>query len=99
MEKLFTYGTLQDPFIQQRVFGRVATMQHDTLEGFKKGIITLSGSTYFIAIREQGAKMSGKVLEATPEEMILLDEYETSAYTRIKVTLKSGITAWVYCRP
>ena len=99
MEKLFVYGTLQDPVVQKRVFGRVVTMRHDTLEGFKKGKIKLSSGTYFIAIPQKGASIDGTVLEATPEEIGLMDEYETSAYARTKVKLKSGGTAWVYCQP
>src|SRR5690242_4066903 len=99
MQHVFTYGTLQDPAIQLRVFGRVPVMHDDVLDGFKKGTIMFGSKEYFIAIKNPVSQIVGKVLEATTNEMKLMDEYETDAYKRSKVTLRSGKQAWVYCQP
>jgi hypothetical protein len=61
--------------------------------------VKINGNSYFIAIQATGAHLNGKVLIVTPAELILMDEYETSAYIRVLVTLQSGLEAWVYCRP
>ena len=97
MEKLFTYGTLQIPEIQQRVFGRIVGLKSDTLDGFFKTDITLHDGTFFIIVEQPGSQVEGQVIEVTPEELGLIDRYETDAYRRIRVTLNSGDSAWVYC--
>ncbi len=97
MERLFTYGTLQDPAVQQRLLGRVANMRADTLLDFKKVQIEINGSYYFIAVKSKGTRLSGKVLAVTKEEIIRMDEYETDAYRRVKTRLESGLVAWLYC--
>lgn len=97
MEKLFTYGTLQIPEIQQRVFGRVVNSTPDTLEGYYKTQITLHDGIFPIIVERTESSVNGQVIEVTPEELVLIDRYETSAYQRIRVILKSGDSAWVYC--
>ncbi len=97
MEKLFTYGTLQIPDIQQRVFGRVVSGTADTLDGWFKTDITLHDGTFPIIVAQSGSQVEGQVIEVTPEELVLIDRYETSAYRRVQVTLQSGASAWVYC--
>ncbi|HSE61405.1 MAG TPA: gamma-glutamylcyclotransferase family protein [Candidatus Saccharimonadales bacterium] len=99
MERLFTYGTLQDPEVQKQVFGRVADMHSDALKGYRKSVIKLKGKVYPIAVYDASSLIEGMTLEATQEEILMMDKYETSAYKRIEVTLASGQRAWVYCRP
>jgi hypothetical protein len=36
------------------------------------------------------------VFEITAEELAAADRYEVAEYTRVLVTLKSGVEAWVY---
>lgn len=98
MEKVFVYGTLQDPNVQKKVLKRTCVLEEDLLTGYRKGQVQINGNTYPIAIVSKNNKVHGKVLEATKEEVLLLDEYETAAYKRIRVSLASGQTAWVYCR-
>jgi len=98
MEQLFVYGTLRDPSIQQLVFGRAIPMQPDVLPGFKKTEIALTNGVFPIIVETSGSSVEGFVLKVTPEELARGDRYETSAYRRIRVTLKSGIEAWVYCQ-
>jgi gamma-glutamylcyclotransferase (GGCT)/AIG2-like uncharacterized protein YtfP len=99
MEKIFVYGTLQDPAVQQRVIGRVVTLRSDKLNGYKIGRVKINGNEYPIAIVSCTDQITGNVLEVTKKELLLMDEYETKAYKRISVTLASGQSAWLYCRP
>jgi len=98
MERIFTYGTLQDSAVQRRVFGRLADMQDDTLQDYKKERVQINDNYYFIAAQRTASRISGKVFEVTHKELRLLDAYETNTYRRVSVTLQSGLTAWVYCR-
>jgi len=97
MEALFVYGTLCDPLVQNRVFGRITQGQLDTLDGYRKGEITIDGSVYPIAITHSSGEISGEVLEVTSPELIEIDRYEGTEYRRIRVRLRSGRAAWVYC--
>ncbi len=96
MEHLFVYGTLQDPAVQQRVIGRIIAGKPDTLEGFFRSRIALGDGIFPIVIPRHGSSVDGLLLEVTPEELGRMDIYETRAYRRIWVTLKSGIETWVY---
>ena len=98
-ERLFVYGTLQIPTVQQVVFGRSILGMPDTLPGFRKSAINLEGHIYPIAVRDGDSHIDGFLLELTPEELARGDDYETSAYDRVRVILKSGTEAWVFCQP
>jgi gamma-glutamylcyclotransferase (GGCT)/AIG2-like uncharacterized protein YtfP len=98
-QRLFVYGTLQIPTVQQVVFGRSIMGLPDTLPGFRKSEINLEGHIYPIAVRDADSQIDGLLLELTSDELARGDEYETSAYDRVRVRLKSGIEAWVYCLP
>ena len=95
MEALFVYGTLKDPAVQQNVIGRVVSIVPDVLECYLKSTITINGKTYPIIVPGLG-NVEGFVISVTHDELRLLDEYETSAYKRKKVILKSGRSAWAY---
>ncbi len=97
MDSLFVYGTLQDPQVQARVYGRVTPGQPDTLPGYRRGEIALGGSVYFIAIEDASASISGLVLNVTSAELAEIDRYEGEDYRRVRVVLASGRSAWVYC--
>jgi gamma-glutamylcyclotransferase (GGCT)/AIG2-like uncharacterized protein YtfP len=43
-----------------------------------------------------GDEVAGMVFEITAEELAAADRYEVADYTRVNVTLKSGLRAWVY---
>lgn len=97
LDILFTYGTLQYPEVQHSVFGRVAQMTTDILDGFQKDQVFLSNN-YYPIIRVNPAKfVIGERMQVTPEELLFIDRYETSAYRRVRVKLRSGLSAWVYC--
>jgi len=42
--------------------------------------------------------IEGTVFSLTPEELQQADEYEADDYERIRVSLVSGTSAWVYVR-
>lgn len=97
MESLFTYGTLQDPDVQTRVFGRVVAGMPDTLPDFRRSTINIDGSVYFIAVADIGQAIDGQVIEVTANELQKIDIYEGPEYRRIHVRLATGRAAWVYC--
>ena len=97
MEPLFVYGTLRDADVQQRVYERTIPGEPDVLPGYRKAQIWLDGAYYPIAIPDPDSEIDGLVLELTPEEMARGDAYEGSEYRRLRVTLRSGLEAWVYC--
>lgn len=97
MERLFTYGSLQDPAVQQAVFGRITPGTRDTLEGYRKKSIKFDTGTYPIIFSDPNSSVEGEVISVTAQELAQIDRYETSAYRRIRVTLKSGDVVWVYC--
>lgn len=97
MEKLFVYGTLQDPATQISVFGRVTPGRPDNLPDFAKEEIVLDGTAYFTVRPRSGHTVSGMVLDVSIDELKRSDIYETDAYHRISVMLASGAAAWVYC--
>lgn len=98
MEKLFTYGTLQVPEIQQSVFHRTTHGKPDVLEGFERHMMLFGPQPYPIIEAKADSAVEGLVIEVTPDELDEIDRYETNAYRRIAVQLKSGTSAWVYCK-
>lgn len=99
MNRVFTYGTLQNPKIQLELFGRLLKGSQDKLKGFKKEQILISEQTYPILTPVQNkiqAIVEGVCYEMTEEDLVNCDAYEGIEYKRIKVTLNSGTKAWVY---
>ncbi len=96
MENLFVYGTLKEPEIQKKIFGRAAQGTPDVLPEYTRTSLEIQGSTYPIAVPKEGAVIQGMVIEVGLDELKLIDEFETTTYQRVKVTLKSGKTAWVF---
>jgi hypothetical protein len=104
---LFSYGTLQDKAVQMANFGRLLAGRPDKLPGYKllpitiedALVVALSGkSQHMIAKRSErsGDEVAGMVFEITAEELAAADRYEVADYTRVEVTLRSGVQAWVY---
>ncbi|MEM8927632.1 MAG: gamma-glutamylcyclotransferase family protein [Bacteroidota bacterium] len=97
MEYLFTYGTLRDPQVQRYVFGRILEGHPDILPQFRhfKNVVYKR----YDLVRPSEKKtdfVEGMAYALTKEELLSCDVYETSAYIRKVVVLKSGIKAWVY---
>ena len=97
MEKIFTYGTLQDEPIQQQVVGRLlGEGTPDTLRGYQMAKLQGIHMAYNIIIPATGETVEGRVYEVTQEELNKIDAYEGDAYMRVSATLMSNTRAWVY---
>lgn len=97
MEKLFTYGTLQDPDTQMRLLGRhLGEGKPDTLRGYRLAKLVGIHAAYSIIQPKPSATVAGIVHEVSADELERLDIYEGNAYLRVSVTLVSGTRAWVY---
>ena len=98
MEKLFTYGMLQDTKVQGNLFGHTLIGIPDTLTGYEhaEGIIEIEGGKYDVARIKAGSKIEGVVYELNKSELKIADKYEGKDYERIKVKLLSGAESWVY---
>ena len=104
---LFSYGTLQQPAVQQSMFGRLLHGHADELVGFEQGLfrvedpefVAQSGKAEHAMVKLNGrseSRVPGMVFELTDAELALVDAYEPAGYTRIATTLASGKEAWVF---
>lgn len=94
---LFVYGTLQDAAVQRRVYGRTVEGKPDTLYGYCRSQVWSGDDFYPIAVPDPDGIIDGLVLALTGDEMVRGDAYEGDEYRRLRVTLRSGVEAWVYC--
>ena len=92
---LFIYGTLQDDQVQRALLGRVAKRESASVSDYVRGTIHLN-TTYPIALPQTGATIFGSVITVTEKELEILDYYEGDAYTRQRVRLSDGSSAWIY---
>ncbi|UVM51549.1 gamma-glutamylcyclotransferase [Pseudomonas sp. B21-015] len=106
---LFSYGTLQDQAVQLSTFGRRLNGRSDNLPGYKQNLVEItdpavlaaSGKTHHPIVQESADlsdEITGTVFQITAQELVAADEYEVADYKRVRVTLKSGTSAWVYVR-
>ena len=104
---IFSYGTLQDPAVQEAVFGRRLPSLPDELPGFvldrvriiDPDVIAKSGSDEHPILRRSsaaGASVMGSALAVALEDVAKADAYEVADYRRIAVSLASGRNAYVY---
>ena len=105
MENLFSYGTLQSEQVQLAVFGRRLHGEPDALAGFKKESIKIKPGfenvEEHVAISYTGNGddlIEGAALSVTLADLQIADDYETKAYKRIMVQLRSGKIAWTYVK-
>lgn len=94
MERLFSYGTLQDTKVQLSLIGRELDGKTAILQGYI--INHLLMPPYPVAMPDDNASTEGQVFDITQEELQRLDIYEGECYLRIRVWLENGQEAWVY---
>jgi hypothetical protein len=97
---------LRDSAVQMANFGRLLSGRADALPGYTivpiaivdPAVVALSGkSQHMIAMRGNSRdEVRGEVFEMSAEELAAADRYEVADYTRVLVTLKSGVQSWVY---
>ncbi len=104
---LFSYGTLQDADVQQRLFGRRFDGATDTLTGYRldwlqerdPAAVAASGVARHRVVRASGDasdRVPGTVLYLSASELAQADAYEADDYRRVRVRLASGVEAWLY---
>jgi len=109
MERLFSYGTLQQDDVQIATFGRLLATSFDALVGFKQELIEItdpdvlakSGRRFHPIVVRSGDpadRVEGMLLDITPAELAAADAYEVSDYERVEAQLASGRKAWVYVK-
>lgn len=107
MQKLFSYGTLQQENVQLALFGRLLAGRADVLVGYRLGeiaisdpdVVAKSGKTHhpmLIQTDNPDDRVAGTVFELTEEELALADGYEVDDYVRVSARFASGETAWIY---
>lgn len=107
MQKLFSYGTLQQVEVQISIFGRTLIGRADELVEFSQSfvkiedpdVIATSGKSHHPIVRFTGVdsdRVAGTVFEISDLELANADKYEVSAYKRVAARLASGAQAWVY---
>ena len=96
---LFSYGTLRDPDVQRRLFGRRVEEEADALRGYRLATVVIDGETYpsLMSSGRPADRVSGLVLRLTETDLAAADAYEgTTEYVRATVCLESGRKAFVY---
>ncbi|MEI5638971.1 MULTISPECIES: gamma-glutamylcyclotransferase family protein [unclassified Pseudoalteromonas] len=107
MERLFSYGTLQQENVQIETFGRKLTGHKDTLVGYilsevaikDPAVVKVSGKAIHPILKYTGNPsdtVAGTVFELTPAELAQADDYEVDEYIRVTGVFSSGNKAWAY---
>lgn len=107
MEKLFSYGTLQQQGVQRANFGRILDGVKDRLPNYRVGVLRItdprvlqeSGKEYHPILEYTGCKhdfVEGTVFCLTAQELAMADDYEVDDYIRVQAKLESGSTCWIY---
>jgi hypothetical protein len=99
MPRLFSYGSLQQPAVQQAAFGRSLNGRRDELVGFELRMIS-RGDKPLASVRrvsQATSRVPGTVFDITDAELHAADAYERAdSYVRIPAALASGGDAWIY---
>jgi len=102
MEKLFSYGTLRSKEIQMRLFNKILSGNPDQLLGHKLKSLQIEEefgmADYVVAVPSEDSvdPVHGVVFNISPSDLAKVDVFESNAYKRVQVALKSGTTAWIY---
>ncbi|QQP94722.1 gamma-glutamylcyclotransferase family protein [Lysobacter enzymogenes] len=108
-QRLFSYGTLQLPAVQQATFGRLLAGEADALVGFRRTMVKIddpqvvatSGQTHHPIVEpsgDRGDRVDGTVFAISAAELARADDYEVDDYVRVEAVLASGGRAWVYVK-
>jgi gamma-glutamylcyclotransferase (GGCT)/AIG2-like uncharacterized protein YtfP len=90
---IFCYGTLQEPSVQKELIGREVEGSIDSIEGYivvRDYVDPEDGIAYPRIVPHKDGCVYGRVLSFTPEEVKVLDDYETEMYERRMTSTKSG---------
>jgi len=109
LEKLFSYGTLQQENVQIETFGRSLVGYPETILGYRLDsviiddpyVVELSGKhIHLMLILSENPQdcVKGTVFDITPDELKRADAYEVSAYKRVLASTQSGEKVWIYAK-
>ncbi|MCP2339927.1 GDSL-type esterase/lipase family protein [Actinomadura rupiterrae] len=102
---LFSFGTLLDEGVQNKLFGQAVPATPATLAGYTTrpltitdpSVIETSGLDVHLTLKRRVlAEVEGAVLHLTDADLAAADAYEVDDYARRRVRLISGETAWAY---
>ena len=107
MALLFSYGTLQYEKVQLETYGRKLKGEKDSILKFRLEQVEITDPIVLSKSEERFHPIAiptgidtdfveGVVFEITEEELKATDEYEVADYKRVKASLQSGKTCWVY---
>ncbi|MFH7005279.1 gamma-glutamylcyclotransferase family protein [Flavobacterium bizetiae] len=102
MEKLFSYGTLRSKQIQMQLFSKILTGNPDQLLGHKLKSLQIEEefgmADYVVAVPtvDSSDPIHGIAYNISASDLAKVDIFESNAYKRVQVELKSGAVAWVY---
>jgi gamma-glutamylcyclotransferase (GGCT)/AIG2-like uncharacterized protein YtfP len=96
-QNLFSYGTLQDGEVQKTLLGRLLKGKPTVLLGYRMSEKKVHGKYPLIEISPIRAdEVSGMLYKVSNFELHEIDQYESAAYKRVQLEVKSGTKAWAY---
>lgn len=99
MNKIFCYGTLQDPSVQMELIGRACIGTLDSIDGFvvlRDYIDPEDGIAYPRLVEMSKGCVYGHIYKFTDDELNILDTYETDMYQRRYFNTNKGELVQVY---
>ena len=102
MELLFSYGTLRSKQVQMQIFNKVLVGTQDQILGFKLKSLQIEEefgmADYVVVVPSENPAeiIHGVAFNISKADLAKADQFESNSYKRVQVTLKSGVTAWVY---
>jgi len=107
MERLFSYGTLQQEQVQISLFGQTLSGEKAILPGYivaevrihDPAVIAASGKEIHPILQYTGNpkdQVTGTVFEISTAQLEQVDRYEVEDYQRVRAVLNSGKMVWIY---
>lgn len=94
---VFIYGTIRSEDVQRELFGRTVHGQPDSVSGYKLlNNIVIDGERYPYLSPEKNGIVYGVRIKLSTEELVALDVFEASEYTRKEIVTDGGHTAYAY---
>ena len=94
---LFSYGSLQQEGVQKEILHRRLLGNKDMAQGYSISTKKFMGQ-YPMAVPSghSSDEIAGISFNVSFVELYWIDQYETAAYKRVPIVLKSGKRAWIY---